>query len=70
MAISAEYFDYSGIFSFENAVKLPEYTGMNNYIIELVENKQPPFRFIYSLGSVELETLKTYIKTNLASGSI
>ena len=54
----------------ENAVELPENTGMNEHIIELKEGKQPPFGPIYSLGSVELKTLKTYIKTNLANGFI
>ena len=43
---------------------------MNEHIIKLEEGKQPPFRPIYSLGPVELETLKTYIKTNLANGFI
>ena len=54
----------------ENAAKLPENTGMNEHAIELEEGKQPPFGPIYSLGVVELETLKTYIKTNLANGFI
>ena len=40
---------------------------MNEHTIEVKEGKQPPFGPIYSLGSVELETLKTYIKTNLAN---
>ena len=43
---------------------------MNEHIIELEESKQPPFGPIYSLGPVELETLKTYIETNLANGFI
>ena len=43
---------------------------MNEHAIKLEENKQLPFRPIYSLGLVELETLKTYIKTNLANGFI
>ena len=43
---------------------------MNEHTIELEEGKQPPFRPIYSLGPVELEILKTYIKTNLANGFI
>ena len=41
---------------------------MNEHVIELEEGKQPPFGPIYRLGPVELETLKTYIKTNLANG--
>ena len=43
---------------------------MNKNAIKLEEGKQPPFRPIYSLELVELETLKTYIKTNLANGFI
>ena len=43
---------------------------MNKHAIKLEESKQPPFGPIYNLSSVELETLKTYIKTNLANGFI
>ena len=43
---------------------------MNKHTIELEEGKQPLFEPIYSLGPVELETLKTYIKTNLANSFI
>ena len=39
---------------------------MNEDAIELKENKQLPFGLIYNLRSIELETLKTYIKTNIA----
>ena len=58
------------MFLAENAAKLPEDTGMNEHAIELEEGKQPSFGPIYSLGSVELEILKTYIMTNLANGFI
>ena len=68
--VPVEYSDYSDVFSTENAAELPENTGMNEHAIELEEGKQPPFGPIYSLGPVELETLKTYIKTNLANGFI
>ena len=68
--VPTEYSNYSDVFSAENAAELPENTGMNEHAIELEENKQPPFGPIYSLGQVELETLKTYIKTNLANGFI
>ena len=43
---------------------------MNEHAIELEKDKQPLFRPIYSLGPVELETLKIYIKTNLANNFI
>ena len=68
--VPADYFDYSDVFSAENAAKLPENTGMNEHAIELEKGKKPPFGSIYSLGPVELETLKTYIKTNLTNGFI
>ena len=68
--VPAEYSDYSDVFSAENAAELPENTGMNEHAIKLEEGKQPPFGPIYSLGSGELETLKTYIEINLANGFI
>ena len=68
--VPAEYSDYSDVFSAENAAELPENTGINEHAIELEEGKQPPFGPIYSLGPVELKTLKTYIKINLANGFI
>ena len=68
--IPAEYSDYSDVFSAENVAELPENTGINEHAIELEEGKQPPFGPIYSLGPIELETLKTYIETNLANGFI
>ena len=68
--VLVEYSNYSNVFLAENAAELPENTGMNEHAIELEKGKQPLFGSIYSLGSVELETLKTYIKTNLANGFI
>ena len=46
------------------------YTVINNYAIELVNGQQPPYEPIYSLGPIELETLKAYIEANLANGFI
>ena len=68
--VPAEYSDHNDVFLAENAAELPENTGMNKYTIKLEEGKQPPFGLIYSLGPVELETLKTYIKTNWANGFV
>ena len=68
--VPAEYSNYSDVFSAENVAKLPENTGMNKHAIKLAESKQPLFGPIYSLGPVKLETLKTYIETNLANGFI
>ena len=61
----SEYVDYADIFSFKLTMELPENTGMNKQAIKLQEGKQPPYEPIYNLGPMELETLKTYIKTHL-----
>ena len=60
--------NYSNIFSAENVAELRENTGINEHTIELKKGKQPLFSPIYCLGPVEMETLKIYIKTNLANG--
>ncbi len=51
-------------------MELPENTGMNEYAIKLIEGKQTPYGPIYVLRLVELETLKTYIETQLKTGFI
>ena len=68
--ILAEYSDFSNVFSLDSAAELPEHIGINDHPINLLDDKQPPYDPIYSLGPVELETLKTYIKANLASSFI
>ena len=68
--IPAEYSDFSDVFSSDSAAELSKHTGINDHSINLLDDKQPPYSPIYSLGPVELETLKTYIETNLASSFI
>ena len=68
--VPIEYFDYNNVFSAEYTAELPENTGMNEYAIKLEEGKQLSFGPIYSLEPIELEILKTYIKTNLANSFI
>ncbi len=43
---------------------------MNDHAIELIEGKQPPYKYIYAFSLVELETLNTYIETQLKIGFI
>ena len=43
---------------------------MNNHAIELEKNKHQFFRPIYNLKLVELEILKMYIQTSLATDFI
>ena len=68
--IPTEYLDYINVFLPNSAAELPKHTGINDHPIDLIDDKQPPYRPIYSLRPVELETLKTYIETNLANGFI
>ena len=68
--VFAEYLDFADVFSPDLASKLPKHTGINDHAIELVDGQQPPYGTIYSLKPMELETLKTYIETNLANGFI
>ena len=65
----AKYSNYNNVLLVQNAVKLLKNTKINEYIIKL-KDKQPTFGLIYSLEPVELETLKTYIKINLANNFI
>lgn len=66
--VPLEYSDYADVFLEASAAELPKLTGINDHPIDLVDDKQPPYGPIYSLGPVELKTLKTYIETNLANG--
>ena len=54
----------------ENIIKFLKYTKTNNHIIKQEKDKQLVFSLIYSLGLIELETLKTYIKINLINSFI
>ena len=64
--IPNEYADFVNVFSPDLASKFSKYTRINNNAIKLVNGQQPLTITIYSLGLVELETLKAYIETNLA----
>ena len=60
--VSSKYIGYADVFAFDLAMELPKNIGINKYAIELQDDKQPPYRPIYSLAPVELESLKTYIE--------
>ena len=68
--VPAKYSNFADIFSKELAEVLPERTGINKHTIKPEDGKKPPYEPIYSLTPVELETLQTYIKTNLANSFI
>ena len=68
--IPDKYSDFTDVFSEAKALVLLKCTKFNEHAINLEDGKQPPYGLIYSLGPVELETLKTYIKTHLKTGFI
>ena len=70
ITVPAEYFDFEDIFFKESTALLPEYTEINTHAIDLKKGKQPLYEPIYSLRTVELETWKIYIETNLANDFI
>ena len=68
--VLSKYANFADAFSPKLATELPKYIKINDHIIELVNDWQRQYDLIYSLGPVELETLKTYIENNLANGFI
>lgn len=70
ITILPKYANFIDVFSSDSAAELYKHTIINNHSINLVNNMQPLFGPIYSLRLVELETLKTYIQTNLVNGLI
>ena len=70
VTVPAKYLDFTDIFLEKSANVLLEQIEVNKHNIMLKKGKQPLYRPVESLGLVELKTLKTYIKTNLANGFI
>ncbi len=68
--VLSKYADFADVFSTKLAVELPEYTGINDHTIKLVDDQQPLYGPIYSLEPVKLEKLKTYIENNLVNDFI
>ena len=65
-----KYDNFVDVFSLDLVSKLFKQTKINDHAIKLVNSQQPPYGLIHSLEPVELETLKAYIKINLANGFI
>lgn len=70
VTVPAKYLDFANVFFEKLATMLLEHIEINNYSINLEVGKQPLYEPIYSLGSVELETLKIYIEINLDNSFI
>lgn len=65
ITIPNKYSDFAKVFLKEKALVLPKQIKPNKYEITLERDKEPLYGPIYSLGLVELETLKVYIKIHL-----
>lgn len=59
--ISTKCSNFLDIFLEKKALVLLKITKLNQHSIKLQEDKQPPYRPIYSLELVEFKTLKIYI---------
>lgn len=68
--VSNKYVDFANVLLPKLAVELYKHMAINDHEIELIYNWQSFYSAIYNLGPVELATLKTYIKINLASNFI
>ena len=68
--VSSKYADFADVSFPKLVAELPKHTKINDHAIKLVDDWQPPYGPIYSLGLVELKILKAYIKNNLVSGFI
>ena len=68
--IPDKYLHFANVFLEEKILVLPQRIDFNKHAIKLENSKQLPYKPIYSLGPVELEILKTYIKTHLKTGFI
>ena len=65
-----KYTEFVDVFSPKLAAELSKHTRINNHAIKLVDDWQSLYGPIYSLSLMELETLKVYIKNNLANSFI
>lgn len=65
-----KYNHYIDIIFFDQAMEFLENTGLNEHVIKLITDKQPLYGHIYTLNQGKIETLKSYIKTDLKTGFI
>ena len=66
----AKNLDFTDVFLKKKTEILSEQTNINRHAIKLIDGKKLPHRPIYSQNLTKLESLKTSIKINLASGFI
>lgn len=62
--------DFAYVFSKKLAIEVPKHSDISKYVIDLKPGNKFFYDPIYNLNSIELETLKIYIETNLANDFI
>lgn len=68
--IFTKYANFADVFFLNLTVKLLKYTAIYNHVIKPKDSQQLFYEPIYTLGLIELEILKVYIKINLVKGFI
>lgn len=63
--IFSKYLNYTNVFLVNLTIKLLKYNNIKDHVIEMVKGKQLLYGSIYSLNSIKLEILKTYIEIYL-----
>ena len=66
-SVSKKYADFSDVFFKKSVAVLSNRSNINKQTIDPESDKQLLYKLTYSLGLVELENFKIYIKTNLAN---
>ena len=57
VTILTKYSDFTNMFVKKSAKVLPNNTKINKHIIKIVKSKEPLYRPIYRLSSIELEII-------------
>ena len=68
--IFAEYFNFFNIFFSDSVLKLQKHIKINNHFINLLNDKQLSYGFIFSIELIKLEMFKTYIQGNSTNSFI
>lgn len=67
ISILFKYTNLTDVFPKDLVVEFLKHIGINDLTIKLIERHQPLYKSSYILRSIELKTLKTYLKTHLAN---
>lgn len=69
VVLPSEYEDLAEVFSEADVNRLSDH-GPHDHAIDLIDERQPPYRPVYNLSEVELTVLRQYIDKHLANNFI